>query len=217
MKRLVWAGLGLGLLACVPRCGGEGDGAGPTVPLPWSQKVSEAPQKLQEVITMREPKRSLSEEGLSCDDTSHTQDKLANTCVTKELSCGQTIEGHTKGGVDHWSNLFYRGQRCTPLPQDYDGPERIYRLTLPARQLADITLATPCADLDLFALVWSETGRCPTEEHNVTVCDSDVDSEGGHLRLFTDHHPQTYLIAIDGKRAAEAPFRLKVECQTRRE
>ena len=31
------------------------------------------------------------------------------------------------------------------------------------------------------------------------------------------HHPQTYLIVVDGKRAAEAPFRLKVECQTRRE
>ena len=215
MRRLLWIGLGLGLVACVPNC--QGDVSGPSVPVPWAKKAAEAPQKLQEVITLREPKKSLSEDGLACDDTSHVADKLANTCVTKELSCGQTVEGHTKGGVDHWSNAFYRGKACTPLPQDYDGPERVYRLVLPARQLADITLATPCADLDLFGMVWSETTRCPGEEHNVTVCDADVDTDGGHLRLFTDHHPQTYLVVVDGKRAAEAPFRLKVECQTRRE
>jgi hypothetical protein len=69
MKRLIWIGLGLGLLACVPNC--DGEVSGPSVPTPWTKKVSEAPQKLQEVITLREPKKSLSEDGLACDDTSH--------------------------------------------------------------------------------------------------------------------------------------------------
>lgn len=148
----------------------------------------------------------------SCDDTSKASAPLSSDCVTTTLSCGEQLQGHTQGGAEGWGDSFYRGHHCTPMPEGYSGPERVYRFAAPANQLIELELVSPCADLDLFAVSWPETSRCPTDAHMVSSCDASVRKGNDRVKLFTDRNPRTYLVTVDGKGAATAPFTLRASC-----
>lgn len=134
-------------------------------------------------------------------------------CVTKELSCGDQVKGHTDGAQNNWDDEFYKGKFCTPFPSGYSGAERIYLLKLPTQTVADLWLDSPCKDLDLFTLRWRYDGRCPTTSHRASECEADTRSGGGHVRIVTTTREEEYLVAVDGKQGALAPFGLSIDCQ----
>ena len=134
-------------------------------------------------------------------------------CVTASVACGDTVEDHTRGGHSAWSNDHYRTLFCWSIHHDWDGPERIYRLELPEQTVAEVGMVAD-QDLDLFALSWPHEG-CPSQDHSVSACEADVGSGASELVLVTQERAQTWLIAVDGKHAAEGAFRLDVECTPR--
>lgn len=152
--------------------------------------------------------------GGECGDEQGIDEPLFDDCITAEIECSETVLGHTGGGADGWSNGFYQAHYCTPMPKGYGGTERVYRFVAPAHSTVSIDLETPCAELDLFAINWSGKG-CPTEAHNAGTCDSDVSPGDGHIELYQDKTPRTYLIAVDGKDGSEAPFTLNISCHQR--
>jgi len=139
---------------------------------------------------------------------------FVDDCVLAEIACGDEIIGHTGGGQANWSNRFYETKYCTPMPQNYKGKEAVYRFQAPPNSLIAIELESPCADLDLFTVQWSGDG-CPTLSHNTGDCDADAKTGDGTIELWQDKTPRQYLIGVDGKRAAEAPFTLSVTCHER--
>lgn len=147
-----------------------------------------------------------------CEDRSLAEQPVLNHCSTAEITCGEIIHGDTKGGESQYSNAFYREKYCTPLPDNYTGAERVYHVLIPPNNLAEIELYSPCEDLDVFAMVWSETDRCPTIEHNVSECEAGIRRGGDRIKLYTDYNPKNYLIVVDGKQGVEAPFALEVRC-----
>lgn len=182
------------------------------LPLPWKHTASRDAEKLKrELPRLRDVKVEGAE--LRCEDRSRAAEPLADGCVTAELACGQIVEGHTEGGQSLWSDAFYRAHYCLPLPERYTGPERLYRLRVPADTRVKARLESPCADLDLFALIWSDD-TCPTVDHLATECEADDHAGGGEVQVVTDRNPKTLLIGVDGKAGATGPFRLQVLCDS---
>jgi hypothetical protein len=136
-------------------------------------------------------------------------------CVQAEIGCGETVTGTTVGGPDEWETDFYATHFCTPATHNHDGPERVYRLNLPANAEAEVTLDSPCADLDLFTVRWPEEDHCPNIHHSVNECNSDITKKGGELTLVNDNRAHSYLIAVDGKDGAEGGYALTVKCYER--
>ena len=75
-------------------------------------------------------------------------------CITGEIHCGETVVGHTRGGVKVFDTAFYEAKFCTPATTEHaGGDERVYRFKMPeGKYTAVATLDTPCADLDLAAI-----------------------------------------------------------------
>lgn len=147
-----------------------------------------------------------------CDDRSLATQPVLNQCTTGELKCGEVVHGDTQGGLSQYSNTYYREKYCVPLPDNYSGSERLYHILIPANHISEIELYSPCQDLDLFAMVWSEPDRCPTLEHNVSECEAGISRGGDKIRLFTDYNPKNFLIVVDGKQGVEAPFAIEARC-----
>ncbi|HJN74492.1 MAG TPA: hypothetical protein QGF58_11215 [Myxococcota bacterium] len=135
-------------------------------------------------------------------------------CVTAEVHCGSSLDGHTRGGRSAWSNDFYMEKFCAPIHHDWDGPERVYSFRMEPMMVATVTLESPCEDLDLFAASWPHEG-CPDLEHSVTACEADVLEGDGEFRLVTQDNPQTWLLGVDGKLGVTGAFTLSVECVDR--
>jgi len=140
-------------------------------------------------------------------------------CVTDTLSCGQTIIGHTLGGVNRYDSDYYEEHFCTPATTDHDGgDERVYALEVPDQDwTAVITLDSPCADLDLAAM-WPGTNRdedtCPARGELFDRCDL-FPKDGNareQLRLVTDK-ASTWYIVVEGKGDEEGLFALTVQCR----
>lgn len=136
-------------------------------------------------------------------------------CVTSRISCGETIVGHTGGGVRRFDTKFYEKKFCWPATEDHDGgEERVYRLDMPDGEWhAFVWLDTPCADLDLFALKWNGDD-CPTMGHNVAQCEANLKAGARQERVDLVHQGQaTWFLVVEGKRDEEGPFALHVQCR----
>lgn len=140
-----------------------------------------------------------------------------SSCITGVLECGQTITGHTGGGVTQFDSEFYAKKFCTPQTTDHSGGgERIYKLHLEDPTVAVVTLDTPCADLDLFGVKWpdrSSTPECPNIGHNIKQCEANRKdgTTREEIRLNTDGD---WLIVVEGVDANEGAFALTVQCGT---
>ena len=124
--------------------------------------------------------------------------------------------GHTKGGTRHFDTRFYEKKFCTPATTDHDsGDERVYRLTMPDGDwTANVHLETPCADLDLAAMVFDDAEDCPTITDHVPRCEMWPQRRGKpeSVRLVSQKET-TWLIVIEGKGMEEGAFALHVECE----
>jgi len=154
-------------------------------------------------------------EPIDCDKPYPTRSAIG--CSQGTLTCGGSIEGNTSGGRSHFGDDFYQKKFCSPERHDYDeAPEAVYTLEVPGDIQADVYLTSDCEDLDIVAMSWADTDRCPTINHAFAECEMDTHKGGGKVRLTTVNKPQTYLLAVDGKKGATANFRITVKCSTYR-
>lgn len=136
-------------------------------------------------------------------------------CVTGVIHCGETLIGHTIGGVQRFDSLFYEKKFCTPRVTNHDGgDERVYKLEMPEGDwTAIVTLDTPCADLDLAALKW-DGDDCPTIKHQVHQCDMwPKDGKQREQVRLVSQNPTTWLLVVEGKDEHEGAFSLTVQCR----
>ncbi|NOY25051.1 MAG: hypothetical protein GXP62_04175 [Oligoflexia bacterium] len=138
--------------------------------------------------------------------------------VTSTIKCGGSVTASTEGGSSSFGDDFYQRAFCTPARKHYDdAPEAIYLLEVPADIQATVSLSSPCADLDIAAISWA-LGGLPTlaQVGRVRECEMDTKEGDGKLKLTSVNKSQVYLITVDGKQGAAAPFRIDVACGTYR-
>jgi len=137
-------------------------------------------------------------------------------CITGEIHCGETIVGHTRGGVNKFDTKFYEKKFCTPGTTHHsEGDERVYRFMAPDGDFtAKVYLDTPCADLDLAAIKWNGEG-CPTVSDLVPNCEMwPKDGTAREKVYLTTQDPPQWLIVVESKdRGSEGSFALTVECK----
>lgn len=138
-------------------------------------------------------------------------------CITADLSCGETIVGHTKGGVRRFDTDWWESNFCWPATVDHDGgDERVYRLVMPEGEWrAFVWMDSPCADLDLMAARW-DGDDCPPDGVHVTHCESNLGVVRGigDERIELVHQGQaTWYIVVEGKDENEGAFGLHVQCR----
>lgn len=136
-------------------------------------------------------------------------------CVTANIQCGDTVIGHTIGGVKKYDTRFYEKNFCTPALTDHDGgEERIYRLTMPeGDHKAFVYLDTPCADLDLAAIK-ANTRECPSTRGRITQCEMwPKDGTTREKVELVSQKATTWWIVVEGKPGEEGAFALHVQCR----
>lgn len=151
-----------------------------------------------------------------CDDVEDGGPVAGPDCITAEIQCGETIVGHTKGGTDRYNSKFYDSKFCTPMTTNHDGgDERVYRLQMPAGDhRATVWLDTPCADLDLAALMVTAKDSCPDIKGNVPRCEMWPAKKGVREKVeLASQKPTTWLLVVEGKDDEEGPFALHVHCE----
>ncbi|MBN2798836.1 MAG: hypothetical protein JXX28_06770 [Deltaproteobacteria bacterium] len=135
-------------------------------------------------------------------------------CVTDQIACGQTVIGHTRGGVDRFDTHFWEKKQCWPGTVNHNtGDERVYRLNLPdGKIMATATLDTPCADLDLMGFRWTGD-TCPTVEHAVNQCESmrKPGKTREKIHMVSDRASQWFLV-VEGADDQEGAFAITVQC-----
>ncbi len=207
----------LGLLSLVA-CGDK-------IPTPWSKTEGR-----EEVTTATAAGQSggSSARATSSGGTATTTDGGDLSCegdlptpegdAVGSISCGGSVEGSSRKGGMRWGDDFYQHAFCTTSRNHYDdAPDVLYRLELPADTKAEITLDSPCADLDLVSVAWKLDG-VPDVQHvnRIAECEMDTHGGGGKLTLTTVTKAQTFLVGVDGKNGDEGNFRISVSCGTYR-
>jgi len=151
-----------------------------------------------------------------CDDLPDGGPVKGPGCITADIKCGDTIVGHTTGGSQSFDTKFYEKKFCTPALTDHSGgDERVYRLQMPDGEwTADVRLETPCADLDLAAMVFDGAEDCPTITDNVPRCEMWPKGrhKPEHVRLVSQRKT-TWLVVVEGKDEQEGAFALHVTCE----
>ena len=130
------------------------------------------------------------------------------------------INGTTIGKEESLiGDQFYQNAACTPSKTHFyrRSPEAIYRLNLAPNTMAEIQLASNCADLDPFAYKWSRKS-VPTEKHGRVsdTCELDTSAGDGRIVITTTKNEHQYLVGVDGKDGATGNFRLKIVCRSYR-
>ncbi len=149
-----------------------------------------------------------------CDDLTHGGSNKGPDCVTDTIKCGQTIVGHTVGGVNRYNTRFYEANFCTPALTNHDGgDERVYRLVVPdGDRTALVTLDSPCADVDMAALRWSRDD-CPAKNNTIHQCEMWPEPQGSREQVrLVSQKETTWLIVVEGKDEEEGAFSLSVQC-----
>ena len=136
-------------------------------------------------------------------------------CITAEIHCGDTIKGHTRGGVEKFDSKFYESAFCTPATTSHKtGDERVYLLDLKDPQMrAIVYLDTPCANLDLAAMKYNGA-TCPSSASDVLQCEMNV--QDGTKREKVDlfnNDPTKWWIVVEGRDDEEGAFALTVQCE----
>jgi hypothetical protein len=140
-----------------------------------------------------------------------------NECLTAEIKCGDTVVGHTRGGISRFDSEFYAKNFCTPATTEHtSGDERVYLLRLPEEPTrALVYLDTPCANLDIAAFSTSGGGEtCPDASTAISRCEMNV--RPGHTREQVDlfaKNTMEWWIVVEGQKDEEGAFALTVQCE----
>ncbi|TVQ94074.1 MAG: hypothetical protein EA397_02895 [Deltaproteobacteria bacterium] len=146
-------------------------------------------------------------------------------CITAEIKCGETIVGHTRGGVNLYNTRFYERNFCWPGTRNHNaGDERVY-LFVPDksprfqagenRQRVSVFFDSPCADLTFTKMVGTSATKCPRE--TAKLCDSanpftrKMNRNTMHL---TVDRGEIYYFLVEGADDENGAFAITVECGT---
>lgn len=153
---------------------------------------------------------------LDCDATYDTTAPAGPDCLTSVISCGDVVEGTTLGGSSIMDAELYESAFCFVPFSDYDGPERVYELSLPADTTAYVTLEAPCKDLGFALMRWSYEDECPTgDEHGILDCNGQPSGTTGNTKeaqVWAEKDTR-FVLSVDGAAGAAAPYRLSVVCE----
>ncbi|MEC7946506.1 MAG: hypothetical protein VX265_02995 [Myxococcota bacterium] len=143
-----------------------------------------------------------------------------DACVDTTLRCGDRIIGTTQGAASRWGEDAYVNWYCFPLPDgDYAGGEVVYDFQHPGDKNVEITLESPCDELDVLALrwaFWDADGECPSENSTLASdCTADDSRGDGTITLpeIPDGTPYHYLVVVEGPEPVDTLYRLTVDCQ----
>jgi len=141
-------------------------------------------------------------------------------CVTADISCGETVVGHTKGGVKYYNTKYYEKKYCWPATTNRSGgDERIYRFVVDRSNINHrfnmrVTFDTPCAELDIALMESHDNAReCPTINSRVQVCD--VLNRKGKSRVTykqTVDPGEIWYFLVEGRDSEEGAFSFTLEC-----
>ena len=198
---------------------------GPTLPS-HTPKVEgpatpgEIPQRIRRVIIpsmMKGP--APPDPGITkdqCNDMIDGGELHGPDCATDVIACGQTIRGHTRGGVNRYDTRFHEQFQCWPATRNKDsGDERVYRLEMPADTRAYVTLDTPCADLDA-TMIKLQTNECPKSNSLIRQCHSlPKDGTTREVMYVEWDKPSVWWIVVEGRSEEEGAFALSVQCIVR--
>ena len=148
-------------------------------------------------------------------------------CVNQPIYCNDEIESTTFGATSRLGDDFYLQSGVTPRGQAYqDAGDVVYELLLPGDTDVVLSLDTPCADLDLFAMNYRHgSQRCPSattqfKESDFSQRRSDLEelniSTGTLSREDSMQGGRSYLVVIDGKEGQHGSYRLTVDCSDNR-
>lgn len=151
---------------------------------------------------------------LDCDASYDDSAPAGPDCLTGTLSCGDVVEGHTRGGSSVLDESFYETAFCFVPYTSYTGPERVYAIDLDAGLTATVILEAPCGDLGFGAARWSDEDTCPSgEDHAIIDCNgkpADTTSNTKEASFWAEIDTR-FVVSVDG--AEPAAFRLSVECE----
>ena len=144
-------------------------------------------------------------------------------CVNQPIYCNDEIESTTFGSTSKLGDDFYLQAGVTPRGHSYqESGDVVYELLLPGDTDAVLSLDTPCADLDLFAMTYRDgSQQCPSSTTVFKESDfSQRRSELEELKISTGslgredrmQGGRSYLVVIDGKSGQEGSYRLTVDC-----
>ncbi|MCB9778840.1 MAG: hypothetical protein H6742_09775 [Alphaproteobacteria bacterium] len=136
-------------------------------------------------------------------------------CVTYELTCDAPVIDTIEGGRADFGAEAYQNWYCGWASGDpWAGPERVYTFEHPGTGEVEITLESPCVDLDLIALrwaPWAEEEECPITETLISECEMDDSRDGGSVTLWSNE-PVTYLVIVDSVDDERDNFALVATC-----
>jgi len=145
-------------------------------------------------------------------------------CVTAEISCGETVVGHTKGGVNLYDTKFYERNTCWPATRNHNGgDERVYMFVADrsprfqageTRQRVTVTFDSPCADLSFTKMVGT-LGTCPRDTARFCDTANPFTRKGDKSRTnITVDAGEVYYFLVEGADEAEGAFSITLECGT---
>ncbi len=143
---------------------------------------------------------------VECDEDIAPEDVTGPDCLSGTMSCDESITATTEGGMSSFNGENYQDWYCTlSSASEFTGPERVYEFTHPGDGEVTFSLSSPCGDLSLIALAWSDGETCPYE--GVSILECDVDSST--LTIWNNNNTR-YLLIVDGDEAQ--PFTLSSSC-----
>lgn len=142
----------------------------------------------------------------ACDESIVPGDIVGPDCLSGTLACGETVTNTTEGGEPSLHGGDYQSWYCmTSEDTDWTGNERMYEFLHPGTGSITVSLSSPCGDLQLIAMAWSDEESCPYPGVAVLECEADSAS----LEIWNNSQTR-YVLIIDGE--SDQPFSLGVTC-----
>lgn len=145
-------------------------------------------------------------------------------CVTAEIKCGETVVGHTRGGVNMYNTRFYERNTCWPGTRNHNaGDERVYMfvpdksprfLAGEDRQRVSVYFDSPCADLTFTKMV-GRLNKCPRD--SAKLCDSAnpfTRKMNRNSMNITVDRGEVYYFLVEGADDENGAFSISLECGT---
>lgn len=194
--------------------GGDAGGEEPSGPATIGVRTTPAPKKLliNPGTSTALPPPPVALDATQCNDLTDGGE-VKDGCITDTIECGQTVVGHTRGGIDAFNTRFWEKHFCWPGTVPHDGgDERVYRFTATEKGRVYFTLDTPCANLDMMAIRWEGRG-CPEMNSEIEDCEAKV--KKGTTREAVDVPAKPgweYLVVVEGSGDEEGPFAVTAQC-----